>query len=175
MAIEESTLVFDNYFVLVKVINNSYYNYVKFSEIENGCCLFTEPGDISVCHRDQVSEAEQGEGSTGKFYGDIVERGSLVVRCTGPRFESTYCSFEARTIFFTPLCLSSGRDTKGCWSLLPGVYDSMPGEVKDPTQSVNVRPVMGSQTAPIVCRVDTELAAAKTSSDNGADLLECLV
>ena len=48
----------------------------------------------------------------------------------------------------------------------------MPRVVKDPTQGVNVWPVMDSQTvthpALIVCRIFAELAAAKTSCDNGA-------
>ena len=51
-------------------------------------------------------------------------------------FESTNCCFETWAIFFTPLCLCLSEETLK--AVCTFYLVSMPGEVKDPRQWVNM-------------------------------------
>ena len=71
------------------------------------------------------------------------DRGSKlhVVECwtfqlTGPGFKTTCCRFKTWAISFTPLCPCLSEETLK--AVGPFYLVSMPGEVKDPTQGVNV-------------------------------------
>ena len=54
----------------------------------------------------------------------------------GPGFKTTCCHFETDAVSFTPLCLCLSEETLK--AVGPFYLVSIPGEVKDPTQGVNV-------------------------------------
>ena len=66
----------------------------------------------------------------GKFSGRTTD-----CQLRGLRFESTYCRFETNLIHPTlSICLSE----KTLRAVVPVYLVSMPGEVKDPTQGVDM-------------------------------------
>ena len=61
---------------------------------------------------------------------------SRTFRSNGPGFKATCCRFKTWAISFTPLCSCLSEDTLK--AVGPFYMVSMPGEVKYPTQGVNV-------------------------------------
>ena len=57
-------------------------------------------------------------------------------RSKGPGFKTTCCRFKIWANLFTPLCSCLSEETLK--AVGPFYLMSMPGEVKDPTQGVNV-------------------------------------
>ena len=64
----------------------------------------------------------------------VAERRTF--RSKGPGFKTTCCRFKTWANLFTPLCSCLSEDTLK--AVGPFYLVSMPGEVKDPTQAVNV-------------------------------------
>ena len=63
----------------------------------------------------------------------VAERRTF--RSKGPGFKTTYCRFKTWANLFTPLCSCLSEETLKAG---PFYLVSMPREVKDPTQGVNV-------------------------------------
>ena len=64
----------------------------------------------------------------------VAERRTF--RSKGPGFKTTGCRFKTWPNLFTPLCSCLSEETLK--AVGPFYLVSMPGEVKDPTQGVNV-------------------------------------
>ena len=74
-----------------------------------------------------------GQGDRGSKP-PVAERRTF--RSKGPGFKTTCCHFKTWANLFTPLCSCLSEETLK--AVGPFYLVSMPGEVKDPTQGVNV-------------------------------------
>ena len=83
-----------------------------------------------ITHVRLITQAEPNVGRGGR----VVQRRTF--RSRGPWFKTICCRFKTWANLFTPLCSCLSEETLK--AVGPFYLVSMPGEVKDPTQGVNV-------------------------------------